>query len=248
MGEGALVWAVSTEEMCSVHTSVMTNVHGLRADMDGVTGVIRELTNVILHSHRRPTATPAPCHNTDIEAPQRPEPPLTIRIPPRPTGTVTLVAPSESSSIPHFSPSRQSSDMVGIAPPSFHAPENRLAALAGSQSELTSTVGLGNRTSNSGRHPPAPRQHGKTGTHRHASNSLPKAGLFKKASLEWCRGNSKIWENPVRENTTHYTVGYTCKVVLSSYLALGCERTCYCQLKAGRIYTYGLFVHVSMRM
>jgi hypothetical protein len=50
---------------------------------------------------------------------------------------------------------------------------------------------------------------------------------FEKASLEWCRGNSKIWENPVRENTTHYTVGYTCKVVLGSYLALGCERT-YC--------------------
>jgi hypothetical protein len=48
---------------------------------------------------------------------------------------------------------------------------------------------------------------------------------FEKASLEWCRGNSKVWENPVRENTTHYTVGYTCKVVLRSYLALGCERT-----------------------
>jgi hypothetical protein len=29
----------------------------------------------------------------------------------------------------------------------------------------------------------------------------------------------------VRENTTHYSVGYTCKVVLGSYLALGCERT-----------------------
>jgi hypothetical protein len=49
---------------------------------------------------------------------------------------------------------------------------------------------------------------------------------FKKASLEWCRGNSKVWENPVRENTTHYTVEYTCKVVLRSYLALGCEVTC----------------------
>jgi hypothetical protein len=48
---------------------------------------------------------------------------------------------------------------------------------------------------------------------------------FEKASLEWCRGNSKVWENPVRENTTHYTVGYTCKVVLGSYLALGCGVT-----------------------
>jgi hypothetical protein len=36
---------------------------------------------------------------------------------------------------------------------------------------------------------------------------------------------AKVWENPVRENTTHYTVGYTCKVVLRSYLALGCEVT-----------------------
>jgi hypothetical protein len=165
MGEGVLVRAVSTEEMCSVHTSVMTDVHGLRADMDGVTGVICELTNVILHSHRCPMATPAPRHNTDVKAPQRPEPPLTIMIPSHPTGTVTLVAPSESSSIPHFSPSHQSSDMVGIAPPTFHAPKNRPAALAGSQSELTSTVGLGNRTSNSGCCPPAPRRHGKTGTH-----------------------------------------------------------------------------------
>jgi hypothetical protein len=50
-------------------------------------------------------------------------------------------------------------------------------------------------------------------------------GRFEKASLEWCRGNSKVWENPVRENTTHYTVGYTCKGVLRSYLALGCEVT-----------------------
>ena len=32
--------------------------------------------------------------------------------------------------------------------------------------------------------------------------------------LEWCRDNSIVWENPVRENTTHYTVEYTCKTVL----------------------------------
>ena len=32
--------------------------------------------------------------------------------------------------------------------------------------------------------------------------------------LEWCRDNSVVWENPVRENTTHYTVEYTCKTVL----------------------------------
>jgi hypothetical protein len=27
---------------------------------------------------------------------------------------------------------------------------------------------------------------------------------FEKASLEWCRGNSKKWENPVREK--HYSL------------------------------------------
>ena len=46
--------------------------------------------------------------------------------------------------------------------------------------------------------------------------------------LEQCRDNSVVWENPVRENTTHYTVEYTCKIVLVvSYHALGCERTYY---------------------
>jgi hypothetical protein len=29
-------------------------------------------------------------------------------------------------------------------------------------------------------------------------------GSFEKASLEWCRGNSKKWENPVREK--HYSL------------------------------------------
>ena len=43
--------------------------------------------------------------------------------------------------------------------------------------------------------------------------------------LEWCRDNSVVRENPVRENTTHYTVEYTCKTVLVlSYHALGCEK------------------------
>jgi hypothetical protein len=65
---------------------------------------------------------------------------------------------------------------------------------------------------------------------------------LEKASLEWCRGNSKIWENPVRENTTHYTVGYTCKVVLSSYLALGCERTLLCYFTSLRL---AVFIHMD---
>ena len=52
--------------------------------------------------------------------------------------------------------------------------------------------------------------------------------------LEWCRDNSVVWENPVRENTTHYTVEYTCKTVLVvSYHALGCERTYYSRIYSG---------------
>ena len=46
--------------------------------------------------------------------------------------------------------------------------------------------------------------------------------------LEWCRDNSVVWENPVRENTTHYTVEYTCKTVLVvSYHAFGVRENLY---------------------
>jgi hypothetical protein len=62
---------------------------------------------------------------------------------------------------------------------------------------------------------------------------------FEKASLEVVQRQQRIWENPVRENTTHYTVGYACNGVLSSYLALGCERT-YCVIlpAEGWLYLY----------
>ena len=63
--------------------------------------------------------------------------------------------------------------------------------------------------------------------------------------LEWCRDNSVIWENPVRENTTHYTVEYTCKAVLVvSYHALGCERTCISGSKSLVFICKGLFIFV----
>lgn len=70
MGEGALIWVVSTEEMHSDHISVMTNVHGLRANMDSVTGIICELINVVLQSCDHLTVTPG-C-NMDIVGPQQP--------------------------------------------------------------------------------------------------------------------------------------------------------------------------------
>ena len=65
--------------------------------------------------------------------------------------------------------------------------------------------------------------------------------------LEWCRDNSIVWENPVRENTTHYTVEYTCKTVLVvSYHALGCERTCISGSKSLTFIRKGLFILVCV--
>ena len=63
--------------------------------------------------------------------------------------------------------------------------------------------------------------------------------------LEWCRDNSVVWENPVRENTTHYTIEYTCKTVLVvSYHALGCERTYISGNKSLVFIRKGLFILV----
>jgi hypothetical protein len=50
--------------------------------------------------------------------------------------------------------------------------------------------------------------------------------MFREGKSRMVQRQQQEWENPVRGNTTHYTVGYTYKVVLGSYLALGCERTC----------------------
>ena len=60
---------------------------------------------------------------------------------------------------------------------------------------------------------------------------LPLQGMeafLRELLLEWCRDNSIVWENPVKENTTHYTVEYTCKrVLVVSYHTVGCKRTYY---------------------
>jgi hypothetical protein len=62
--------------------------------------------------------------------------------------------------------------------------------------------------------------------HHRNPNNPSRNPLFREGKSRMVQRQQQKWENPVRENTTHYTVGYTCKVVLSSYLALGCERTC----------------------
>ena len=65
--------------------------------------------------------------------------------------------------------------------------------------------------------------------------------------LKWCRDNSIVWENPVRENTTHYTVEYTCKrVLVVSYHAVGCERTCICGSKSLIFIRKELFILVCV--
>ena len=71
--------------------------------------------------------------------------------------------------------------------------------------------------------------------------------LLRAQLLEWCRDNSVIWENLVRENTTHYTVEYTCKAVLVvSYHALGCKRTCISGNRSLVFIRKGLFILVCM--
>ena len=84
------------------------------------------------------------------------------------------------------------------------------------------------------------------GHHDNEPNCLGRAhNLSRELLLEWCRDNSIVWENPVRENTTHYTVEYTCKTVLVvSYHALGCERTCISGSKSLVFICKGLLVLV----
>ncbi|KAF8439472.1 hypothetical protein L210DRAFT_3504546 [Boletus edulis BED1] len=90
MEEGTLVRPVSTEEMCSFHMSIVTNVRGLTAGLDGVTNVIRDLTNVVRESHR-PTATATMTALAPLATPTRPST-LTIKIPAHRPGTVGPMA------------------------------------------------------------------------------------------------------------------------------------------------------------
>ena len=68
----------------------------------------------------------------------------------------------------------------------------------------------------------------------HASSET----ISRELLLKQCRDNSVVWKNPVRENTTHYTVEYTCKrVLVVSYHAVGCKRICLFQgVRPGILY------------
>jgi hypothetical protein len=51
-----------------------------------------------------------------------------------------------------------------------------------------------------------------------------------------------------REALLTILLSYACKGVLQELSPFGVQKNLFCQLKAGHIYTYGLFVHVSMHM
>jgi hypothetical protein len=74
---------------------------------------------------------------------------------------------------------------------------------------------------------------------------------FEKAKSRTVQRQQQIWENPVREK--HYSLfcwNMSARECLRVLLLWGAKElvVLYYQLKAGRIYMYGLFVHVSMRM
>jgi hypothetical protein len=74
---------------------------------------------------------------------------------------------------------------------------------------------------------------------------------FEKASLEWCRGNSKRMGEPSeREALLTLLLNMPARECFEVILLWGAKElvVLFYQLKAGRIYTYGLFVHVSMHM
>ncbi|KAF8442080.1 hypothetical protein L210DRAFT_3644249 [Boletus edulis BED1] len=148
MEEGTLVRPVSTEEMRSFHTSVVTNVRGLTAGLDGVTNVIRDLTNVVRESHR-PTATTTTTALAPLATPTRPST-LTIKIPARRPGTVgpmALPVPANAGTgTGPLLPRQSTSARMGLEP-----------------------VPVGDLD--------APPRHSKIGAHRRASRPIPKPGL-----------------------------------------------------------------------
>ncbi|KIK74950.1 hypothetical protein PAXRUDRAFT_835844 [Paxillus rubicundulus Ve08.2h10] len=98
VGEATLVQPMSTEELHLVHTSITTDIQGLRVEIDNVTGVVHELTRVILQSHELPTAS-----STSKHIPPQMTP-LTIKIPPRIAGTPSAVVCGSIPLLPSSTP------------------------------------------------------------------------------------------------------------------------------------------------
>jgi len=82
MGEAALIQPVSAEELRSVHTSVTTDVRGLKAGMDTLTSAVRELSTVITNASRTVTAGHAAATHP-LTSSSSMTGPLMIKIPPR---------------------------------------------------------------------------------------------------------------------------------------------------------------------
>jgi hypothetical protein len=74
---------------------------------------------------------------------------------------------------------------------------------------------------------------------------------FREGKSRMVQRQQQIWENPVREK--HYSLfcwNMPARECLEVILLWGAKElvVLFYQLKAGHIYTYGLFVHVSMHM
>lgn len=80
MEEATLIQPVLAEELRSVHTSVTTNIQGLKAGMDTLTSAVCELSTVITNaSHTVTAGHAAPAHPPT--SPSSMTGPLTIKIP-----------------------------------------------------------------------------------------------------------------------------------------------------------------------
>ncbi|KAF8833372.1 hypothetical protein BDN67DRAFT_1017635 [Paxillus ammoniavirescens] len=112
---------MSTEELRSVHTSITTDVRGLKTDIDNISGVVHELTRVIheLSSASKHASAPHPA-------------PLTIRIPPRTAAPSIML----SGSLP--SPPSSNHAPASISTMTAHSRQHTAAT-------LLSTANIGHR-------------------------------------------------------------------------------------------------------
>ncbi|KIK79780.1 hypothetical protein PAXRUDRAFT_833918 [Paxillus rubicundulus Ve08.2h10] len=158
VGEATLVQPMSTEELRLVHTSITTDVQGLRVEIDNVTGVVRELARVILQSHELPTAS-----STSKHIPPQMTP-LTIKIPPRVAGTPSAVVCGSVPLLPSSNPTPAST--------TTHSRQHPHTTVIPTDSSGAATLFS---ITNLGRH--ANGVPGGKAPHRPSSHSIPKASL-----------------------------------------------------------------------
>ncbi|KAH0832355.1 hypothetical protein J3R83DRAFT_13378 [Lanmaoa asiatica] len=188
MGEATLIQPVTTEELRSVHTSVTTDVRGLRARMDTLTSAVRELSTVVSNSSH--TAGRAPAVSSKNPTP------LTIRLPP-PSRNIPWAPGPESaatgSSVPLQTPSS------AISRP--HARCASAPYVPISQSPSINTLGHASI-------PPGIPGGSRTGPTRRSSHRLPKAGLVIPDVPVLCAdGMRRPRKESWRDIVQHWTTG-----------------------------------------